>query len=76
MGTEGTKFLLDMFHHRLTGFVLFLRGYCSVKIKSLCPKLSLTELSLLQVQDPASFINRIRALLETICQCKDQVVVP
>ena len=57
MGTEGTKFLLDMFHNRLTGFVLFLRGYVSVKIQSLCPEVSLTELSLLQVQDPASFIK-------------------
>ena len=47
-GTEGTKFLLDIVHNRLTGFVLFLRGYVSLKIKSLCPKLSLTELSLLQ----------------------------
>ena len=56
-GGKARKFLLDIFHNRLTGFVLFLRGYCSVKIKSLSPEVSLTELSLLQVQDPASFIK-------------------
>ena len=60
MGTEGTKFLLDIFHIRLTGFVLFLRGYCSVKIKSLCPKLSLTELSLLQVKKTQRAPNKQR----------------
>ena len=63
----GIKFPLNISNNHLIGFVSLphlgnevriasLPGYCRVKVKSLHHELRLTELSLLQLHDPAKFI--------------------